>query len=67
MNIHTIDTAMAEAERFIERAKALMGTMSKSPSVAGQNYTSMHPKESGAVKRASMDLTRSLADLRRGG
>ena len=24
-----------------------------------------HPKETGAVRRASMDLTRSLADLRR--
>lgn len=29
------------------------------------NYYDYHPRESGAVRRASMDLTRALAEMRR--
>jgi hypothetical protein len=30
-----------------------------------RHFESYHPKESGATKRASMDLTRALADYRK--
>ncbi len=62
MNIPDIDAAVAEARRFIERAETLMAAMQKS---APRAYISDHPRESGAVKRASMDLTRALAEMRR--
>lgn len=65
MNIHKLDEAMAEARRFIERGEALQKAMTPSKSPAGYDY--LPPKECGAVKRASMDLTRALADMRRAG
>lgn len=52
-----VDDAEAEARRFLTRIAALRKAW-KEPGT--------HPIESGAVKRASMDLTRSLAVLRRG-
>lgn len=53
---HTLDQAILEALRFVKAAKALRAT---SPF----DYS---PRESAAAKRASMDLTRKLADLRQG-
>jgi len=64
MNRAKLAVAVAEAERFIARAKALPDPH---PYQAGQ-HTYMNdnfPREQGAIKRASMDLTRALADLRR--
>ncbi len=64
MNRNKLKIAVAEAERFIKRAKAL-------PKPTGREYRpgfymdDQHPIENGAIKRASMDLTRALADLRR--
>jgi hypothetical protein len=52
--------AVSEARRFIERAK----TLDIARSGAKTPYASF-PKEQGAVRRASLDLTRALADLRR--
>lgn len=66
MNIHTLDTAMAEARRFIERGEALQQAMADGVETR-RTYVNDHPKECGAVKRASMDLTRALADVRRPG
>lgn len=54
-----LDNAVVEAKRFLEKAKLLKDT----ENVWGKYLGS---KETGAVKRASMDLTRALADLRRG-
>lgn len=65
MNIQTLDAAMAEARRFIERGEALVKATVPAKSINGFDY--LPPKECGAVKRASMDLTRALADLRRPG
>jgi len=59
MNRDKLAVAVAEAKRFIERAKALPPT---TPGIYDYN-----PKEQGAIRRASMDLTRALADLRRPG
>ena len=55
--ITTINLAISEARRFIQRAiewKNLLNSFSVSGS-----------KEGGAAKRASMDLTRVLAELRK--
>jgi len=43
---------LAKGDTFLERAK-------------DDEYAYMGCRESGAVKRASLDLTRALADLRR--
>ena len=64
MNRKKLTAAVAEATRFIERAKALPDP---APYKSG-NHTFVNdyfPREQGAIRRASMDLTRALADLRR--
>lgn len=59
--------AVAEAERFVARAKALPEATTYE--IAGSKFNPFtndnFPREQGAIKRASMDLTRALADLRR--
>lgn len=61
INSTTLKAAVAEAKRFIKAAKALQDAELHSAPFSHSN-----PKESGAVHRASMDLTRKLADLRAG-
>jgi len=80
MNHTHLLLAIAEAERFLARARKLdaahrqanqpgridpvlklSGNRSPLPQGLYDN-----PKQQGAVRRASMDLTRALADLRRG-
>lgn len=61
MNLKQLDAAIFEAERFLQKANELRRNRG-APS--GHFYGS---KESGSVKRSSMDLTRALADLRRSG
>jgi len=59
--------AIKEAKRFIKKAEFLVSISD----CQHPNYGRMDvdicifPKEQGAVKRASMDLTRSLAELRK--
>jgi len=57
MNRDKLAAAVAEAERFIKRAEALADNPPR--------YDFLGNKETGAIRRASMDLTRALADLRR--
>ena len=64
MEIETLKTAMQEADRFLKRAEIFLENKTESEITPGKFYYS--PKHSGAVKRASLDLTRSLADLRQG-
>jgi hypothetical protein len=52
-----LKTAEEEAKRFLQRIKELRDIEKK--------WDGFHPRQMGAVKRASMDLTRALADLRR--
>lgn len=63
MNAAKVAMAVAEAERFLLRADAVRRSKEK------QYGTEYHyvdcPKETGAMKRASMDLTRALAELRK--
>jgi len=61
MNRDKLQTAIQEAERFLDRARHLPEYIPD-----GRYYENNHPKERGAIRRASMDLTRALADLRRG-
>ena len=60
MNPATLKRAIAEAQRFIAVAKAIEVAKDRKP------YDWFWPsKETAAAKRASMDLTRALADMRR--
>lgn len=51
-----ITEAEAEAKRFLRRVKEYRDAI-KEPGT--------HPRQNAAVKRASMDLSRALADVRR--
>jgi len=52
-------TAIHEAERFIRMARIAASALKEDRYYGG--------KETAAAKRASMDLTRALADVRRPG
>lgn len=56
MNQTKLKQAIKEAKRFLKRAKVLR------KAVKGSTYCQV--KEQSAVRRSSMDLTRSLAELR---
>lgn len=56
----TLKEAVKEARRFIKKAEAAQEVKLNPDISIYVEYT----KESAAVKRASMDLTRILADLR---
>lgn len=60
MNTVKLAIAVQEARRFLDKAGAYTRE-----SVGKETWQT--PKQSGAVRRASMDLTRALADLRRPG
>jgi len=63
INDNTLNEAIAEAQRFIKRAKELQAASNESVGERGHWST---VAEHAACKRASMDLTRKLADLRAG-
>lgn len=58
MNLEAVKTAESEARRFLRRVQDMKEKNKDQPSW-------VPAKEKAAVKRASMDLTRALADLRR--
>lgn len=57
-----ISTVKREIKRFLEKEKELAEAKAKSK---WRKYEGSCPKESGALRRASMDLTRALADMRK--
>lgn len=59
MNMENVDAAVVEAKRFLNRVEQL--------SEADRSSLPWGSKESGAVRRSSMDLTRALAEMRRPG
>ena len=59
MKAHTLDVAISEAKRFLEKARLCKKTECKHE--FGSHFDG---KEAAAVKRSSMDLTRALADMR---
>lgn len=62
MNREGIRVAIKEAERFLNTATDFEKLVH---SQRNDTYSSSNPKESGAVRRASMDLTRALANMRK--
>lgn len=62
MNIKKIETAEQEARRFLERVEAVKVLCTE----FNRQYNHVDsPKETGALRRSSMDLTRALADMRK--
>ena len=67
MRISRVKSAASEARRFLAAIERLVKAWEEKDDRAyehNQLYYSL-PREQGAVRRASMDLTRALADLRR--
>lgn len=56
--------ATAAAVRFLEAMEELQASLPPNTGT-GTDYVYGSPVESGAVRRASMDLTRALAKLRK--
>jgi hypothetical protein len=67
MTKHDIEAALAEAKRFETRATEMLRRMKEYENKNGSAppESGWWPMESGALKRASLDLTRSLAKMRR--
>ena len=62
MTPNKLKTAIAEARRFIEKAQEALKAMEDGQKM---EYTLAQNKFNAGARRASLDLTRSLADLRR--
>jgi hypothetical protein len=58
--MNNLKNAINEAERFIKKANEFIEVENNKEK---RHY--LNPKESGAVKRASLDLTRALAKYRK--
>jgi len=58
MKSDNIKIACNRAAKFVQEATALLAAREADP-------RGTHPKQSGATRRASMDLTRALAQMRR--
>ena len=66
MDAGILKTAIQLAEEFLRRAKAV--PLEKHHPQQLDRYATVVPgKHAAAAKRASLDLTRALADLRRSG
>lgn len=63
MNAISVKAALAEAREFVRRAEE----WEKRYDQRNPNYYFSVPKEAGAVRRSSMDLTRALAAMRKPG
>lgn len=62
MNKLCIKIAVAEAEKFLVRAKIVLDQNDES---SGDTDWLFGSKYTGALKRQSIDLTRSLAEMRK--
>lgn len=61
-----LDAAVEQARIFIKRAEALtVAAVAQAIPATAPNYSMNFPKESGALRRTSMELTRALAELRK--
>lgn len=72
MERENVVAAVLEAQRFLARAEKYLSltkdTFAVEPYDGGKPYkrhVSCPPLESGAIRRSSMDLSRSLSKLRR--
>lgn len=64
MRVDNIRAAAAEARRFLQKVDAFEMQVSAHLRSGSKHYFSA-PKEAGALRRASMDLTRALAAMRK--
>lgn len=65
MNERKVAIAVQEAERFLLRVAAWQEASKRTYEENGEIYPMYAPAESGALRRASLDLTRALADMRK--
>lgn len=65
MKTENIKEAIEEAKRFIKFAEACVAARKETHGSGDYIFHNHAPKESGAARRASMDLTRKLADMRK--
>lgn len=61
MTVKTLELSIGEAKRFLKAAQAALATRVKT----GEYEYLPNGKINATVKRSSMDLTRSLADLQK--
>ena len=61
MKAEAFEIAVSEAKRFLLKAKGIK--INKGG--VTWNYLTSDPKATGALRRASMDLTRALAEMRK--
>ena len=64
MKLGTVQNAIEEAERFVAVAQKLVKHEKENGDL--NSFSIWGSKESGACRRASMELTRILANLRQG-
>ena len=60
-----IKRAAEEAQRFLKAVRALADREAADKDAAATRRVGNGIKESGAVRRASLDLTRALAEMRK--
>ena len=65
MKAEYINMAAGAAGRFLVAVQALEAARTETYVSGGTTYHVTAPRESGALRRASMDLTRALAVMRR--
>lgn len=69
MNMKKVETSMEEANRFLKRCRDLINRDLEEKKHKDLHGFRLNPftgcKESGAVKRSSLDLSNALADLRK--
>ena len=65
MTPQTIRAAIIEAQRFIATADDLLERNQTDASQEYRTYPLTGSKASGATRRASLDLTRALAEMRK--
>ena len=65
MKLDEIKKTVAEAKRFIKAAENLIEARKVTYTSGSYTFNASTPKESGTTRRASLDLTRQLAEMRR--
>lgn len=65
MDAEKIKTAEAEAKRFLARFATWRKAQCTYEGHSGQRFSIGTPKQSAALRRASLDLTRALAEMRK--
>ena len=66
INVKVLNKAVSEAKRFLEAAAVVKNAAGSTEYIEGDPYYN-GGEYCASVKRASMDLTKALADVRRGG